>query len=263
MDEGDVQARDGAWVEAVLAGDVQAFSELYREYAPVVRRIALDHVHDAQTADDVVSETFVRALERLATLESPGRFRQWLTTIARNHARDVLRRRQVEGPAAADDGVPEPRAAALGPEELAELAELAELVDGAVVGLTRKDAVAVTMMTGLGFSSTDVAAALALTPGAAKVAAHRARRRLRQSLVLRVLVRARATDCPELHRLIAEGDHVRAARHADACATCRTAAAVEISLYELEPDDPDATVPEGLDQGPGHGGGPPRDEAEP
>lgn len=262
MHEGDAEARDRAWVEAVLAGDGQAFTELYREYAPAIRTVAAATVRDPETVDDVVQETFAKALRRLDSLQRPESLRPWLYSIARRCATDVVRERRLEAPAEGDAGLPDRATAALGPEQLAELGELASVVDGAVVGLSTRDAVAVVMMTGLGFPSADVAEVLGITRGAAKVAAHRARHRFRQALVLQMLVRARGNDCPELGGLLAAGDLVAAARHADACPACRTRAEAEIALYELEPDDPDAVLAKRVDERAGHGARAPLDQPE-
>ncbi len=60
-----------------------------------------------------------------------------------------------------------------GPGSVAELAELAEQVKGCVAGLSTRDATAIVMVTQLGFTPEQVAGALGLTPGAAKVLLHR------------------------------------------------------------------------------------------
>ena len=97
---------------------------------------------------------FVRALERLASLQDPGRFRPWLLAIARNLATDTLRARGrlrlVDTDRNAADGAHGAHNAAFadfadgapGPDEAAELAELAMLVRGAVAGLSSRDAAA-------------------------------------------------------------------------------------------------------------------------
>lgn len=256
-------ARDRAWVEAVRAGDRAAFAELYRVHAPSVRTIATDYVHDRDAADDIVQETFTRALDHLDDLHAPEAFRGWLYAIARNCATDVVRRRLVEGPGDTEPVLDAVAAAELGPEELAELGELVRLVDGSVVGLTVRDATAVVMMTGLGFGSADVAAVLGTTPGAAKVLAHRARDRLRQSLNLQLLVRLRGRHCATFAALVDRHEPLAAARHTTACDSCRRAAAAEIVLYALEADDADTLGPQGVDEGAGDGVGPPLDEPEP
>lgn len=262
MPDAESAARDRAWVEAVRAGDALAFAELYRAHGPAMRTIASSYVRDRDAVDDIVQETFTKALQRIDDLHAPDRFRAWLSTIARNCAADFLRRRTLEGPTESEYGLPDRPGSDLGPEQLAELDELTRLVDGSVVGLTARDATAVMMMTGLGFSSSDVADALAITPGAAKVVAHRARHRLRQSLSMQLLVRIRGSQCDEFRRLLDGGDPVAAARHLARCPACRDAARAEINLYELETDDADALGPQRVHERAGHRVGSPVDQTE-
>ncbi|HLW81752.1 MAG TPA: sigma-70 family RNA polymerase sigma factor [Candidatus Acidoferrales bacterium] len=67
------------------------FESLYEKYAPVVRRFALFLSGDAMMADDITSDTFVRALgahERIRELT----VKSYLLMIARNVYRDLQRR---------------------------------------------------------------------------------------------------------------------------------------------------------------------------
>ncbi|CAN5223282.1 hypothetical protein BH18ACT4_BH18ACT4_00360 [soil metagenome] len=240
-------ARDRAWVDAVRAGDQRAFTELYREHAVAVRVAATDLVRDKEAVADIVQETFTRALERLDSLRDPDRLRPWLLSSARNCAIDVQRRRQREPLADPEGGNDAPSVGQPGPDVQAELAELTGLVDGCVFGLSSRDATAVMMMTGLGFSSVDVAGVLGVSSGAAKVIAHRARARLWQSLALQLLVRSRARRCPEFQARYDSRRPIEAARHAQGCTLCRGLAEAEVSLYELQTTDLDALVSERVD----------------
>jgi RNA polymerase sigma factor (sigma-70 family) len=213
-------------VEAARAGDPSAFSELYRLHSAVVRAVAASQLRDREAVADVVQDTFLRALRNLATLQDPSRFRPWLLAIARHLTTDQLRARARVSPLdelaaleIADDGP--------GPGSLAELDELAAQVRGCVAGLSSRDATAIAMVTSLGFAPEQLARAFGLTPGAAKVLLHRARRRLRHALVLQVLVHQPRLACPELRRLVAR-DAAAAARHVQSCHTCIGSAATEI-----------------------------------
>jgi RNA polymerase sigma factor (sigma-70 family) len=222
---------DADLVEAVRGGDTNAFSELYAQHAGAVRFAIRDNVHDDETVADIVQDTFVRALERLPSLRNPERFRPWLLSIARNAAIDSRRARQrskIDDLAETDDLVgAEPQ-----PAELAELSELAELVNGCVGGLSARDATAITLVTRLGFGSADVATALGISNGAAKVVVHRARRRLRDALSLELMVRATASPCVTLNELLNAADVAGAAAHVRACAQCIEAASAELTLYD-------------------------------
>jgi RNA polymerase sigma-70 factor (ECF subfamily) len=93
---------DPAWLEeerrclaALRRGDRAAFTRLYRVFAPpLYARVLLPRLGDAQTAEDVLSETFQTAVERLDRYEDRGgSVWSWLVTIATNRATDVARAR--------------------------------------------------------------------------------------------------------------------------------------------------------------------------
>jgi RNA polymerase sigma-70 factor (ECF subfamily) len=66
-------------------GDGEAFGELYDRYVGLVFRYVYYRVGDRSLAEDFTSETFLRALRRIATYTWQGRdFGAWLVTIARN-----------------------------------------------------------------------------------------------------------------------------------------------------------------------------------
>lgn len=80
-------ADGGAWtlVKAAQAGDMDAYGELFERYFDVVFRFVLFRTSDRTLAEDLTSETFVRALRRLSSVTYQGRdIGAWFVTIARN-----------------------------------------------------------------------------------------------------------------------------------------------------------------------------------
>jgi RNA polymerase sigma-70 factor (ECF subfamily) len=67
------------------------FHSLYQTYAPQVQRFALFLCGDAMLADDITSETFVRAWTSRGKIRE-STVKAYLFTIARNLYRDYLRR---------------------------------------------------------------------------------------------------------------------------------------------------------------------------
>lgn len=66
-------------------GDADAFGLLYDRYLDLVYRYVYYRVGAKALTEDLVSETFLRALRRIGTFEWQGRdFAAWLITIARN-----------------------------------------------------------------------------------------------------------------------------------------------------------------------------------
>jgi len=82
-------ARLVALVELARAGDAEAFGQLYDHYHVSVYRYLYYRVGSVPLAEDLTSETFLRALRNLASFHWQGKdFGAWLVTIARNLAAD-------------------------------------------------------------------------------------------------------------------------------------------------------------------------------
>jgi RNA polymerase sigma factor (sigma-70 family) len=250
--------KDAGLVQAVLAGDTTAYAGLYAAHVRAVRTVVQSNVHLRDDVADTVQEVFSRALERLATLRQPDRFRPWLLSIARHVAVDERRRVKVDS--LAEEGPDEIASSGAGPAEEAELAELARLVHGSVAGLARRDALALSLAMHLGYTPTDMADTLGVTPGAAKVILHRARLRLRDAVAVEVLVRSHNVGCPDLAGVLHDDGPLPAARHIHGCPACLAAAGEEVQRYEsplrparapsaaVEPDHSDTTRAERIDQ---------------
>lgn len=74
-----------ALVSRAQAGDAEAFGELYDRHVDLVYRYVYYRVGSAQLAEDLTSETFLRALRRLSSFTWQGRdVGAWFVTIARN-----------------------------------------------------------------------------------------------------------------------------------------------------------------------------------
>lgn len=72
-------------VAAAQAGDAEAFGALYDRYFDLVFRYVYYRAGSPQLTEDLVSETFLRALRRLGRFSWQGKdFGAWLVTIARN-----------------------------------------------------------------------------------------------------------------------------------------------------------------------------------
>ncbi len=74
-----------ALVQRAQAGEADAFGELYDRYVSLVYRYIYYRVGTAQLAEDLTSETFLRALRRISSFTWQGRdVGAWFVTIARN-----------------------------------------------------------------------------------------------------------------------------------------------------------------------------------
>jgi RNA polymerase sigma-70 factor, ECF subfamily len=74
--------------------DLAAFRTLYARYANLVYSATLRVVRDAQIAEDMVQEIFLRIWRKPESYAATrGRFVTWLTSVARNRAVDEIRSR--------------------------------------------------------------------------------------------------------------------------------------------------------------------------
>ena len=130
----DVASDDAELVRSAAAGDAAAFGVLYDRHFTAVYRYAFLRVRDRMEAEDVTSETFIRALRSLHRYEPRAPFAAWLVRIARNLVIDRARgstRREANERAAAMPGSVDPEREALarieGQELRAALDGLSEL----------------------------------------------------------------------------------------------------------------------------------------
>ena len=86
-------------VAAALAGDEKAFETLIRTYSRRVYVVAYAILQDVSEAEDIVQEAFLKAHHQRDKLREPEKFPAWLLTVARNAARDRLRRRRPQADA--------------------------------------------------------------------------------------------------------------------------------------------------------------------
>ena len=152
------------------------FHALYERHAPEVRRFAYYLCGDPTLADDVTSETFVRAWVARGWIRQ-ATVRSYLFTIARNVYRDAGRRARGQEAALSAD-IPDKRA---GAEASLEHASDVQVVLAALRELDDLDRSAVLMRALDEMPYDEIAVALGLSAGAMKVRVHRARMKLMQA----------------------------------------------------------------------------------
>jgi RNA polymerase sigma-70 factor (ECF subfamily) len=148
------------------------FSELYATHAGDVHRFVLFLSGDPAMADDILSETFIRlwhARDRVDLTTVKG----YLLTIARNLF--LADRRHARRMTTLDERVHDTRP---DPERRAHAHRELQAVSAALQTLPEIDRAAVLLRAEEGMSYDEVAAALAISPVAARVKVHRARLRL-------------------------------------------------------------------------------------
>jgi RNA polymerase sigma-70 factor (ECF subfamily) len=110
---------DEALVARICRRDERALALLYARYADVVYGLAFRIVRQAEVAEEVTQETFLRVWRGAHTFQgNPSGFRSWLFRIARNLALDQLRRQAAR-----------PRTVTITPEPTDDRAPLDTLAD--------------------------------------------------------------------------------------------------------------------------------------
>jgi RNA polymerase sigma-70 factor (ECF subfamily) len=156
------------------------FERLYEEHAPGLLGFLAYRVGDRGLAEDLLADTFERVLRRRAPFDPRrGTEKAWIYSIALNHLRDHLRRRQAEERAGervvAAAGAREPR-------PLVETIEERQTVLQALDLLAAEEREAVALRFGGDLSVPEVARVLGLPLTTVEGRVYRGLRKLRTSL---------------------------------------------------------------------------------
>ena len=87
-------ANENTLIHRAQDGDEGAFAALMRSYHAFVCTIVIGIVDNSHDAEEVVQDTFLSAYRGLAQLEDSAKFKSWLAEIARNRARNWLRKQR-------------------------------------------------------------------------------------------------------------------------------------------------------------------------
>ena len=71
-------------------GETQAFARLYDEFAEKLYRFVYFRVGHKEVAEDILSDTFVKAWQKIRSVSSPESLSGWLYQIARNNVIDYF-----------------------------------------------------------------------------------------------------------------------------------------------------------------------------
>lgn len=179
--------------EALLTGlrrrDPDACACLIKRFAPLVYAQAMRLLGDADEAEGVLQQTFIKACDKLDTYEGRSGLGSWLYRIATNEALMHLRQRS---PRVDLDDVTETIQTDEMPQRLtpwtfdpataALNSELRTVLEQALASLPETLRVVFVLRDIQGLSTEETAAALGLGESAVKVRLHRARLRLRELL---------------------------------------------------------------------------------
>jgi len=169
-------------IKLAQAGDGAAFGRLYDRYLPSIYRYTYSKTSSRSAAEDLTSETFLRAFRAIARRPRAHLdFAAWLVTIARNVVIDHHRSGWSRLAIVTDEVDPQIDDA-IGPEQAA-LASVSEAsLRGALTHLPDDQRECLLLRFFAGLSISETAAAMDRTDGAVKQLQFRATNRLRRLL---------------------------------------------------------------------------------
>jgi RNA polymerase sigma-70 factor (ECF subfamily) len=178
-------------VRRSIAGDDDAFAEIFKRFRDKVYRIAWRFTHDHDEAMDLVQTTFIKVHRSLGSYREESAFATWIARVATNTGIDALRTRQREGQVELDEDM-SPDAAvgaegispaqARGPAAATLDAELGGAIRDAVAALSEKHRSVFVLHCVEGMAYQAIADTLQISIGTVMSRLFHARRYLRKSL---------------------------------------------------------------------------------
>lgn len=198
-------AAESELLEALRAGDEDAFAQLVREYQPSLVRVARIYVPTQAAAEEVTQETWLGVLKGLDRFEGRSSLRTWIFRILTNIAKTRAQRdgRTLPFSALQDPGrVPEAAVDAdrfldpehprwpghwaarpePWPEDALISAETQAVIEEAIEALPANQRAVISLRDIEGWSSEEVRNALELSETNQRVLLHRARSKVRRAL---------------------------------------------------------------------------------
>ena len=168
----------GELVKEAQAGNSLAFEALYRRLVGRIYALCLRMARDAQAAEELTQDVFVRAWERIGSFRGDSKFTTWLHRLAVNVVLQEGRkkgRRESRETSVEDPGLYLTRVKEEFPGTRMDLERaIASLPDGARTVLVLRDV--------YGYKYEEVAKMQGVALGTVKAQIHRARRMMRERL---------------------------------------------------------------------------------
>ncbi len=178
-------------LKKLQAGDQEELTKMVQQYSDSLYRVALRMLENPAEAEDVLQETFIKALKSLDSFEGRSSISTWLYRIAVNESLMVIRKRKPEVAIVQEDENEEENSGVLVsqivdwcclPESEFMSSETREILDEAIHQLPEKLRTVFILRDIEGLSISETAQALGLTETNVKTRLLRARMRLREDI---------------------------------------------------------------------------------
>jgi len=171
-----------AWAEAAGKGDERAFEAIFNHYQVSLFNWARHLVGDADEAEDVVQQSFIKAFRALPQMREPGALDYWLKRIVYTTSMDHLRQRKRRAETSWDDRLGHHNLPGRGPEADALYQEQLDLVQVALQRLPERYRAYILLREFEGKSYDEISAIMGDPTTTVRVVLFRARERLREIL---------------------------------------------------------------------------------
>ena len=164
-------------IASAVDGDDVAFARIVAANHDDMRRVCVFITRDYELADDAVQTAWSIVWRKLGSLREPDRLRPWLTSVAANEARKLVKKhiRRSEVEVATD--------LSTSPGGIDPATGISSLDLRAAMGrLDRDDRALLAMRYIAGFDATELASAIGITPSGTRNRLERLLARLRQEL---------------------------------------------------------------------------------
>jgi RNA polymerase sigma-70 factor, ECF subfamily len=171
---------DSELVRQIQSGTAAAFDELMLRYKHPIVNFVFRMLGNAEDANDVAQDVFVRVYQKLDTYRPETKFSTWLFALARNAAIDHLRWR-ARHPAESMESAPE-ISASFGTAEEVNAREIGALISAAVAKLPEDQRTALVLSEYQGMSHAEIAAIMKCSEKSVESRLYRARQTLKEGL---------------------------------------------------------------------------------
>ena len=176
-------AETDALILRLATGDKAALDALWQLHGRGIRALGTRFLGTAEGGDEILQETFLRVWQKADSFAPErGSGKVWLYTIARNTARDQLRRQRLRWLVGLDALPTEPEAPIAGPEATADARARLARVQTEILDLPDTQRMALLLATIADLDTPAIAAIMGRSRGAVEQLIVRARKRLRMKI---------------------------------------------------------------------------------
>ena len=91
---GDVSEKIALLVSRIQNGNERAFDELYRLTKERAYFVAIQFIKNEDDVQDILQESYIKALSKIKELDKPESFQSWLNQIVANKCKDFLKKKK-------------------------------------------------------------------------------------------------------------------------------------------------------------------------